>query len=282
MSKKSKQKLIIFISQQGECGKSHCSTNTIDQLRKQGHQCAGYLLDIRADKTLNRLGERDEDGLLLTEQNPLKGIQTIDIANQNNGDFDYQESEKHKLFNAFEANVDYSVFDFPAQGDTTFTSHFKAGELEGVLELSDKEIIVVIPVINTKSLDSLISLKKTFTFVNSSINDDIKFYVVHNPVSKETELSFAKYKQTIQHQEMLELGDRYKCFNLQNINKSVLEAVKDKPYSYYLDENFKLIQDRLPKEVTSGGIPKAEFMIQIRNIICNDTGFANIVKEYFV
>ena len=286
MNKNKKQKLVFVISQQGDSGKTYIATNIIDQLRQQGIETAGYLLDIKADALIKKLGQRDEDGFILDKQNPLNGISVIDIANQKGGNHDYKSKEKDKLFKAFEDDVEVSVFDFPGQGDTSFKQHFDKGELEAALEVADKEILVVIPVANAKSLDSIGFLKRTFTFFDDYeyLNDDVKFIIAHNPTSAETDLSYEKYLTTKEHSDLSSLGDRYIPISLLNINKNVLNLITDKPFSYYLDldNRAKLFADRIPFWVEDGTISKSEFLIQLRRILTNDTGFHQIVKNHII
>lgn len=281
-----KQKLVFVISQQGDSGKTYIATNIIDQARQQGIETAGYLLDIKADALIKKLGERTEEGEILRNQDPLKGISIIDIANQNGGNHDHKTREKEKLFKALEDNVELSVFDFPGQGDTSFKQHFDNGELETVLETADKEILVVIPVANSKSLDSVGFLKQTFTFSGEFefLNDNVKFLVAHNPTSAETDLSYEKFLGSKEHKDLLTLGDRYQNVSLLNINKNILNLINDKPFSYYidLDKRGTLIADRIPSWVLDGTISKSEFLIQMRRILTNDTGFYQVVKNYII
>lgn len=289
-------KNILVISQQGEAGKSYIATNIGDQLRTQGKQCAVWLLDLKAPSTLHRLGKRDENGNLLEEQDPLEGVYQIDIDNQMNGGFDYQQQQKEFFFGALKAEIEYSVFDFPGQSETSFASHFKEGELEAVLSSVEKETVIVIPVINQKSLDFVSDIREMFTFPNNpDLNAKIRFVVAHNLKNAQTDLSYEKYLETDEHRTFIDQAeDRYDSFKLETINEKVLSLCKSRPFSYYLDDKFKVIKDRLPagversgtlsflKNKANGKIDETEFEIQVRRVLANDTGFINVVKKHFI
>lgn len=288
MKKMKRNKIALFISQQGDGGKTHNALNVIDQARILGIETAGYLADIKASALMKKLGERTVDGELIEqeEQDHLKGIKIIDIANQMNGSHQYIEGEKLKLFRAFEDNIPLTVIDFPGQGDSSFKQHFGADELETSIETSNKDFLVVIPISNRKSLDSIGFLRETFTFTGEYefLNEQITFVIAHNPISNNTDLDYEAYLQTKEHADLLQLGDRYKHYNILTINKEILNRIEDKPYSYYfnIEGRGSLINERIPSWVQDGTIPKTEFLIQLRRLFNNETGFYQITKKYFI
>jgi hypothetical protein len=278
MSKKN----IIVISEQGNSGKSYISTNIIDHLRNVFHkECAGYLLDVEQVAVLNRLGERDSKGKLLREQtDPLKGIVCFDILNQGN----LEEGKAHqagtKMLDSLASDYEYSVYDFPGQGRSAFQKMFQQHELELALEVSDKETIIVIPVIEKKSLVSVEKIKEMFTFTGDfeHLNAKITFVVVYNPINPKADLLFDGYKETKQHLDLSALGNRYKLVQLANISSTFLDMVRDQPFTHFYDTQTKKARN-ITEEMTNEGFGPVNAMIALRRIFTNSTGFTDIVQN---
>jgi cellulose biosynthesis protein BcsQ len=289
MNTNKRQKIIQVIAELGGSGKSTIATNLVDELRLNGKETAAYLLDMEQITLLTRMGQRDVDGELLAKQtNPLLGVVSFDILNQQKKEAGSAEKEGKALLNSFMNDYDYSVYDFPGQGRSQFEKLFLENELAINLDLSDKDIDVVIPVSEKKSLVSVSKIREMYTFKDDFVhlNNRVRFIVMFNPIkNSNVDLTYSDYLTTKEHNEMLALGSRYIHLCLQNIDSQVLDAIQDRPFSYYYD-----FEKRRPINLDSN--PKLNDLglstvgIALRRLLLDptpgkDSGFYHIVPKYF-
>lgn len=281
------KKLVFILSEQGNSGKSYIASNIIDQLRINGNQTAGYLLDNEQVAVLNRLGSRNEDGILDLHQNPLTGIFTYDLLNQKNMAKADHEKELANFLGSFSNEADISAYDFPGQGRSALKKLFLQDEFEYALDLSDKEIIVVVPVIERKSLVSLQGIFDAFNFTGDweFLNDRIKFVVLFNPI-KDTNIDLTPkdFIASDIHKKLRTLEGRYGYFELANVNSKVIDAVKNAPFSHYFDTKIMRTINLTDEMKDSLGIVDSNgstFNIHLRRVLANNTGFIKITKQIF-
>ncbi len=286
---------IFVITEQGGAGKSHVSINTIDQLRLMGVKCAAYLLDTRAKATLNRLGQKnafgdpEEDP---AKQDPLVGVKQFDILNQNGVGKEKLREITDEFIASLKNPVDVSVYDFPGQGVAVFENLYEKGEfvdgeyhdgeLAYIIKKSKKKYVIVIPVNEPKSLESIIPLLKAFTFTGDyeSLNERIKFVAIYNPTKETPAMSYEQFTQTAEYEALASLGDRFKVFRTAYIDTNVLNSLGNRPFSDYYD-----LEEDEPKNVPEVYASKKQedvFGVRIRKLFVGSTGFPYIVKNAFL
>jgi hypothetical protein len=290
-----RDKNIFVITEQGGSGKSHVSTNLIDQLRVMKKPCASYLLDTRATATLNRMGQKNSFGEPeedTTKQDPVVGVKQYDILNQNGLPKDKHKEVINEFIASLKSPVKYSAYDFPGQGVAVFENLYEKGELvdgeyqDGelgyIIKRSKKDYIIVIPVNEQKSLASIIPLLKTFTFTGDyeSLNDRVKFVAIYNPNKETPGMSFEQFTQADEYQALRSLGDRFKVFQTAYIDTDVLNSLGDRPFSDYYD-----MEEEEPLNVPEVFASKHQediFGMRIRKLFTGKTGFPYIVKNAIV
>lgn len=291
-----RRKIIFSITELGGSGKSHIASNIVDQLRLQGKECAAYALDFEQNIMLTRLGEKDEDGILLPVQNdPLKGVQTFNILNQktDSNESDVAETEAKKreevkrFIKSLELDYEYSVYDFPGQGRSLFENLFGAKELAPTLSDIDAELCIAIPVSESKNLVSVSKIQEMFTFGGNYeyLNNDVKFFTFYNPINLATDLTYKDFLNTSEYKRISELGERHVSICLQNVDSKVLKAIKDRPISYYYD-----FERNRPKNLEENKvlqeIGRINVGIALRRVLFDpspndNSGFYHIVPKYF-
>ncbi|WP_136419513.1 hypothetical protein [Herbaspirillum sp. ST 5-3] len=286
---------VLVLSEQGGSGKSHITTNGIDQSRKLAIETAAYLMDTKATATLNRMGQKDSFGK--PEQNPSKqdallGVQQFDILNQNGYSKEQHAEIKEQFIASLKKKVPVSWFDFPGQGITIFNNLYEKGEsVDGevvddekafFLKRSKKDYVIVIPVNEEKSLTSINLALDTFTFTGTyeSLNERFKFVIIYNPKTDTPSLSYEAFLQTEEYERLAALGNRFKLLKTAYIDAKVLTAIQDDniPFSHYYDvEEDEPIEANIPKEYANG--KEDIFSAKIRKLFVGPNGFPHIVKE---
>lgn len=286
---------IFLISEQGGSGKSHLASNFIDQLRVMGKPCAAYLLDMRARATLNRMGQQsvygepEED---TSKQDPMLGVKQFDILNQNGAPKERAKEIVDEFIASLKNPVEFSVYDFPGQGVAVFENlyekgevvdgEYQDGELAWFVKKSKKDFIIVIPVNEQKSLESIFPLLKAFTFIgdNESLNERIKFIAIYNPNKETPGMSFEQFTKTAEYEALAQLGDRFKVFRTAYIDTNILNSLGNRPFSHYYD-----IEEDEPMNVPEAYASKNQadvFGVRIRKLFVGSTGFPYIVKKAFL
>lgn len=294
-AKKLENTNILVITEQGGAGKSHLSTGIIDQLRKQGQECAAYLLDTRAKATLNRLGQKNSFGDPeedTTKQDPLIGVKQFDILNQNGHSKEKAREIVDEFIASLKKPVKYSVYDFPGQGVGVFENlyekgelvdgEYQDGELAWFIKKSKKNYTVVVPVNEQKSLESIIPLLKAFTFTGDyeNLNDRIRFVAIYNPTKEVPGMSFEQFTQTEEYKALASLGDRFKLFRTAYIPTEILNSLGNRPFSDYYD-----MEEDEPMNVPEVYASKNQedvFGVKIRKMFVGSSGFPYIVKNAFL
>ncbi|ALK96613.1 hypothetical protein [Massilia sp. WG5] len=284
------QSIDIVIQELGGTGKSYIASTLGDMYRFYGQECAMFCLDVEQNISLTRLGERNSSGVLLPIQSDArKGVVTIDILNQQNKEAGIAEREAKKLLDSFMTDAKRSVYDFPGQGRSQFQKIFKENELGYALEMANKNVRVIIPVSEQKSLVSVSKIREMFTFSGdlAHLNNRIKFFVFFNPIrTTNVDLTYDEFLTTKEHQELSKLGNRYVPFCLQNVDSNVLKAIKDKPLSYHYDFEKKRPKN-LEENAELQSIGMMNTGIAMRRVFLDptpgkDSGFYHIVPKYFI
>lgn len=284
------QSIDIVIQELGGTGKSYIASSLGDMYRLYGEECAMFCLDVEQNISLTRLGERNGSGVLLPIQtDPRKGVMTIDILNQQNKEAGMAEREAKKLLDSFMTDSKRSVYDFPGQGRSQFQKIFRENELGYALEMANKNVRVIIPVSEQKSLISVSKIREMFTFSGdlTHLNNRIKFFVFFNPIrTTNVDLTYDEFLSTKEHQDLCKLGSRYVPICLQNVDSNVLKAIKDRPLSYHYD-----FEKKRPKNLEENSELQAMGMmnvgIALRRVFLDptpgkDSGFYHIVPKYFM
>lgn len=298
-------KLIFVISEQGNCGKSTISVGIADQLRKNGKQCAVYLLDNMdgAKSTYDRLKQTDEFGREVLEQDPEFGVKIIDVLNQGGGNpennneeteevavkVEAKESNKeavNEFLNTLRKKYEYTLYDFPGQSFSFFKNLFKEvegvngeeseSELETTLKLTKKDIYIVIPIMEEKSMASLSALTNIFKFKNQKLQDRIHIVAIYNEVKEDTKF---KYETFLEHSITKSVeaarGANFQKFRLLHLANNYLPVMKGHPYSFYYDE-----EEDEPINLENVTDEEVTFLLFIRRLL--KQGFIPITRKLFL
>lgn len=157
-AKLKKRKIIWFLSNAGSVTKTTLATTTVETLRFLGKSVDAYTLDSNHQKLYERLGERDESGKLIPieEQDPNKGVAHVNVSN---------EEEKQKLIKTFRpvSNAEYLVYDWPSNSkEAAATMYEDVERLMKIIARENAELIIVCPIVDAKSIQSLKSIADEF------------------------------------------------------------------------------------------------------------------------
>lgn len=122
------KRIVLTTSQTGGVGKSTFSCATVDAARAMGIPTAAYDADTRAGrvgKLLKRYGERDENGELLPQQNPLRGVGYFDARNP---------KARELLVGLVDVNAELVVVDLPG-GSLSELADVVPGGLAGLTRM---------------------------------------------------------------------------------------------------------------------------------------------------
>ena len=301
--KETNGKLIFVISEQGNCGKSTISVGIADQLRKNGKQCAVYLLDNMdgAKSTYDRLKEIDGEGFVVKDQDPEFGVKIIDVLNQGGEkkpeDFIEDEEQTNEIkdsnkeavnefLNSLRKKYEYALYDFPGQSFSLLKNLFKnvegvngeetESELETTLKMTKKDIYIVIPIMEEKSMASLSALNNMFKFKNTKLLERIHIVAIYNEVKEDTKF---KYETFTEHSTTAAVKaarhGNFHIFRLLHLNNNYLPLMKGHPYSYYYDE-----EEDEPLNLEDVTTEEVTFLLFIRRLLRQ--GFIPITKKLFL
>ncbi|WP_419809045.1 hypothetical protein [Sphingomonas sp.] len=146
---------ILSIKNKGGVGGSHIAMATATVMRMVGarHFTTALIdLDGSTGTSINRIGERDPDGMILADQTFEAGVPAFNVL---------RKEERDKLFDITEIEDRFLILDGPATSLDTFgalTENLAAPEWVEHNRACGRSLIVMIPI--TPSLSSIVDVPK--------------------------------------------------------------------------------------------------------------------------
>ena len=243
-----KKKVIFSTSGAGSVGKTMISGLFVDQARNRlGISMEAYLCDLKEthDALYKRYGQRDSKGKLipLNVQKALNGVQPLDLFMQASGsqtDTSEIESQRKELAQKFaqalESDADTILFDMPATHFADiYTKVFASiDEFANALDFSDRDIYIIMPFADEKSLSSISAIYKDTKDIAN-----IKYVVALNKGKFDTAngIDAESYYNSNVYKELAKQQDKYRELVLPTLKSETINALDEHHVSHFNDYN---------------------------------------------
>lgn len=235
-----KKKAIFTISNEGSVGKTFSASLILEELRiRRGLSVGAYLCDLTPTHNVfqTRYGQRDEDGDLIENQNPLIGVKSLDMFCRFRPSDITEHKYKLQMNEAFIAALadedsEVVIMDIQASNlEDLYAQIFDSlDEFLDTIEAFDREVFFVMPLKGEKTIDSMRRI------VLATEGRDVNFIVVVNS-GLITDLSIADWRNNTTYLEMVRRG-KYFEFELPNLTKKpqVFQDTQRAPFSSFMEE----------------------------------------------
>lgn len=242
-----KKKVIFSTSGAGSVGKTMISGFFVDQARNRlGISMEAYLCDLKEkhDALYKRYGQRQNGRLIpLNMQDALNGVKPLDLFMQTIGsqtDTSEIESQRkalaEKFASALDSEADTILFDMPATHFADiYTKVFASiDEFANALDFSDRDIYIVMPFADEKSLSSILSIYKDTKDIAN-----IKYVVVLNKGKFDTAngVDAVSYYNSPIYKELAKQQDKYRELVLPTLKSDTINALDAHHLSHFNDYN---------------------------------------------
>lgn len=159
-------RITIFVGKnKGGVGGSHIAMATATALRMSGGGAFTTVLvdlDGSTGTSIGKMGERDAEGRLLTEQSFETGVPALDL---------FDPAERGRLFDLTESDDRFLILDGPAASLNTFsrlTENLGAGDWVAHNRACGRTLVVMVPI--TPSLASIVNVRQAIDLFGPEVH----------------------------------------------------------------------------------------------------------------